>query len=161
MSRGPKIGLAALIAASTAAAILVGTHLFGSEAVDRRATPSGVLARFASGDGWTYRDSLVLRTNGKATLVYDRRITDDGGTRRFRLTAAEAGRVRQLLETADLDSLHSSYTGSGADYASYTVTQGDVTVVADEQAIEDGEVPVGLVHAIRFLDGIITERVSR
>jgi hypothetical protein len=134
----------------------------GARGAFRSARP---LVRFASGDGLTYENRLLIRVDRTAVATYDRRGPGPRrhGTRRFRLTTSTFEHMRRLLQAATFARLRRSYPDPlrGIDVPQYAVTYRAMTVHTEEPAIERGTVPKQLVRTIRLLERIVAAHIPR
>jgi hypothetical protein len=119
-----------------------------------------ILVRFSSSDGFTYSDTLVIRSDRTSLLTYDRRLPlrpRKSGTRRFRLAAPAFDRVRRFLSAARFSTLRRSYPSPipVADVPAYSIAYRGWNVTTNEEAVRRGVVPRRLVRLIRLLGGIV------
>jgi len=142
-------------------AIALGTVASASATADAGAA-ARPLVRFTNTDGFTYGDTLLIRADRTVVVTYDRRGPGPRkhATRRFRLAASTAERVRQLLRAARFATL-----GAPIPIDSKAPISRSIRSPTGEDgrhaAIQRVAVPKRLVRLIRALERILAARAPR
>jgi hypothetical protein len=152
---------ASVVLVAVGVALLLGCGEKKAETTPEPELPA-FLVKLDRSDGFSFDEHLVVRDFRKASVRFRYRgPNDERGTRSFTLSQAQFDRLTGALTRAQgFAGLRSRYGNSEvSDAVTHSVTYRGRTVVVDEIALKQGNVPQELSRVLSLLNGLLDSKV--